>query len=425
MDRNCKGWNLNELYKDEKEAEKILEEIRRKYSENDIQSTEQKALLEEVRKIHLYFMLLNCLYSENEYYVEMLNVSQKIYLDIYNDFQEIESDDEAVIIFEEQENLQEKYNLLLRDALEARTLEEYNDIMIYGDRESRKDLYRGVWGRIEKNKLVFSEILKKKIIIDKMEKIDGGNISENIVCRRIYNQIISVAGKVSDLYQSLLVEKSKEVNEEKLEQYDLNIDVISIRIPFDESRTTFKNALNALGKNYIDLIDEIYNSNWIDFQRTNMKVKGAYCLFVKNIHPFIIISYDDSVEAVMELIHEIGHAAKKYFSNEIDDNLIEEIPAIMNEMMLWDYLMENNDDDKKGFAVLKKEKVLKEIVRLLVEIEFLIAVHKLDETELECHTFENIWLEIQRKYFGTAVRENKYSKYGWITINWFRNTVAE
>ena len=206
MDRNCKGWNLNELYKDEKEAEKILEEIRRKYSENDIQSTEQKALLEEVRKIHLYFMLLNCLYSENEYYVEMLNVSQKIYLDIYNDFQEIESDDEAVIIFEEQENLQEKYNLLLRDALEARTLEEYNDIMIYGDRESRKDLY-----------------------------------------------------------QSLLVEKSKEVNEEKLEQYDLNIDVISIRIPFDESRTTFKNALNALGKNYIDLIDEIYNSNWIDF----------------------------------------------------------------------------------------------------------------------------------------------------------------
>jgi len=123
------------------------------------------------------------------------------------------------------------------------------------------------------------------------------------------------------------------------------------RLTMAEAKNYVENALAVLGQDYTNLIEKAFNERWIDFAPNKGKSTGAFCSSPYGSHPYILMSWNERMNEVFTLIHELGHAGhfanthahQSYFNSRPSLYFIE-APSTMNEMLLANYLLTHNED---------------------------------------------------------------------------------
>ena len=123
------------------------------------------------------------------------------------------------------------------------------------------------------------------------------------------------------------------------------------RLTMDEAKNYVENALAVLGQDYTNMIEKAFNERWIDFAPNKGKSTGAFCSSPYGSHPYILMSWNERMNEVFTLIHELGHAGhfanthahQSYFNSRPSLYFIE-APSTMNEMLLANYLLTHNED---------------------------------------------------------------------------------
>jgi len=123
------------------------------------------------------------------------------------------------------------------------------------------------------------------------------------------------------------------------------------RLTMAEAKNYVENALAVLGQDYTNMIEKAFNERWIDFAPNKGKSTGAFCSSPYGSHPYILMSWNERMNEVFTLIHELGHAGhfanthahQSYFNSRPSLYFIE-APSTMNEMLLANYLLTHNDD---------------------------------------------------------------------------------
>lgn len=278
--------------------------------------------------------------------------------------------------------------------------------------------------------------VKAKTTIAKLRKYNSSleqAVDHDDASIKVYNSLIeAIDENISSNYKFLELKK-KMLNLSEMHMYDLYFNPCEQgkdEISFEEAKAEVLNALEILGKEYIDKLNEAFDNNWIDVFAKDNKRSGAYSMGVYGIHPFVLTNFVNSKRDVSTIAHELGHSMHSYYSNTnqnvIDSNytiMVAEVASTVNEILLSDYQIKNEKDNKKKAELLYEllEMIRATFFRQAMFAEFEKLVHERIESGemLSSEDLNTTYYDLNKKYFGEAVSIDEEIKYEWARIPHF------
>lgn len=250
---------------------------------------------------------------------------------------------------------------------------------------------------------------------------------------KVYNSLIeSIDENISSNYEFLKLKK-KMLNLSEMHMYDLYVNPCEQgkdEITFEEAKQEVLDALQVLGKQYTNKLEEAFENNWIDVYAKPNKRGGAYSMGVYGVHPFVLTNFVNSKRDVSTIAHELGHSMHSYYSNSnqriIDANytiMVAEVASTVNEILLSDYQINHEQNKKKKAELLYEllEMIRATFFRQAMFAEFEKIVHEKIENGimLSSEDLNDIYYKLNQKYFGPNVEIDEQIKYEWARIPHF------
>lgn len=250
---------------------------------------------------------------------------------------------------------------------------------------------------------------------------------------KVYNSLIDAIDENISSNHEFLKLKKKMLDLPNMHMYDLYVNPCEVNtdeITFEYAKEEVLKALEVLGKEYTDKLNEAFENNWIDVYAKPNKRGGAYSMGVYGVHPFILTNFVNSKRDVSTIAHELGHSMHSYYSNSnqniIDSNytiMVAEVASTVNEILLSDYQIKNETDKTKKAELLYEllEMFRATFFRQAMFAEFEKLVHEKIENGimLSSEDLNNMYYDLNKKYFGEAVEIDEQIKYEWARIPHF------
>ena len=128
---------------------------------------------------------------------------------------------------------------------------------------------------------------------------------------------------------------------------------------YDDACGLILDALAVMGPDYCAFMRRALKERWVDRADNVGKSSGAFCASPYGVHPFILITWADSMRNVFTLAHELGHGghfglAMKHqrLVNTRPAMPFVEAPSIMNEMLLAHHILGQSHDPRMRRAII-------------------------------------------------------------------------
>ncbi len=310
------------------------------------------------------------------------------------------------------------------------------------DRSLRKQVFRGVYNTYAKwgNTIaaVFVSNLKQENFYAKMRKypsVRAMHLSEGNIPESVYDNLIEAVHKHLPAMHRYMALRKKLLGVEHLHMYDLYVPLaenVEGDYSFEEAKALVKKALAPMGEEYLAIVEEGMTGGWIDVYENENKRSGAYSWAAYGTHPYILLNYQNDLESVFTLAHEMGHAVHSYYSNSHQpvtyaDYLIfvAEVASTCNEALLNHYLLENEKDEKKKVFLMNHylENFRTTLYRQTMFAEFEKIVHEKTRAgeSLTMESMNKIYHDLNVLYYGPDMVVDPEIDYEWMRIPHFYN----
>ena len=320
------------------------------------------------------------------------------------------------------------------------TLGNYSKYIQSRDRRVRKDTY------ISRGKA-----LKKYIdllTIDYLTSIKSSSINAKArgynsnlqmylypddVDEEMYNNLLNVANKnlkVLHKYHNL-IKKVTKIND--LQEYDLTAPLTKLDNKYtpEMAKNIIINGLSIFGDDYTKKLEEAFDNGWIDFYPNKGKRSGYYETGSFKGHPYVLGNFNDDLNSVSAICHELGHAMHSYYSNKNNKEhlssyriIVAEVASLTNEILLSNYIVNNSNNKEEKLAAI--ENILNvfsgNFYGTLSEgsvFEKILHEKIYNGEVLGVTDINNIYEEISYKYLGPEVEKNEFIKYNWSRVPHF------
>lgn len=112
-------------------------------------------------------------------------------------------------------------------------------------------------------------------------------------------------------------------------------------------------ALSVLGPEYRQVVETALANRWVDYADNVGKATGAFCSSPYGVHPYILITWTDTMRGAFVLAHELGHAGHFTFAqrhqrlvNTRPSMYFVEAPSTLNELLLAQHLFAHTEDPR-------------------------------------------------------------------------------
>lgn len=250
------------------------------------------------------------------------------------------------------------------------------------------------------------------------------------VTREMYDRqidvIMSDLAPVMQKYAKLL-QRIHGLDKMRFEDLKVSVDPsYEPEISIEDSKQYIHGALNVLGEDYIQMVEQAYRDRWIDFAQNKGKDTGAYCASPYYTHSYVFISWTGKMTETFVLAHELGHAGHFTLAQQ-HQNLLDseasmyfvEAPSTMNEMLMANYLFSNSEDPKfKRWVIgsILSRTYYHNMVTHLLEAAYQREVYrKVDNGEsLTAPVLNNIMRDVYEQFFGDAVELTDGTELTWM-----------
>ncbi len=277
-----------------------------------------------------------------------------------------------------------------------------------------------------KTSAITSKIRHYESSLDRATNNDDSNV-------KVYETLIEQMNKHLYLNHDYLALKAKLLNKDKVHMYDVYVNPLDVddrKVEYEDAKGIVLNALSVMGEDYTKVVKEAMDNNWIDVYEKENKMSGGYSMGIYGVHPYILLNYINSSRDVSTLAHELGHTMHSYFSNKnqnaINANytiMVAEVASTVNEIILANYLIENEEDKAKKASLINEQldMIRATLVRQTMFAEFEKTVHSKVEAgeSLASDNLNEIYYGIVKKYFGDITICDEPIKYEWARIPHF------
>ncbi|MDH4222908.1 MAG: oligoendopeptidase F [candidate division Zixibacteria bacterium] len=261
--------------------------------------------------------------------------------------------------------------------------------------------------------------------------LDKGNIPVSVY----ENLIQAVSNNLEPLHRYISLRK-KVLKVDTLYTYDLYVPLVpeaKIEISYDSALVIIQKALAPLGKEYLKDLKKGFDSRWIDVYETEGKTSSAYSWGAYATHPYVLLNYNNTLENMFTVAHEMGHCLHRYYTNKNEPYVYgghtlftAEVASTINETLLMQYMINNAKDKSQKLYLL--EYYIQQIMgtfylqTLLADFEK-IAHEKIEKGEaLSAGAVRKSYREILQKYYGPELYRDSISDLGALRLyHFYRN----
>ncbi len=228
------------------------------------------------------------------------------------------------------------------------------------------------------------------------------------------NLIKTVKANLKPLHRYLkLKEKMLKLDKIKYEDiYASSVPGVEKKYSIEEAKKIVLKSMEPMGEEYTSVLKDGFEKRWMDIYPNKGKRSGAYSNgSVYDTHPYVLMNYNGTYNAVSTLAHEFGHALHSHFSNKNNPYpkadypiFLAEIASTFNETMLVDYIIKNENDNMFKLYLLDQrlENLRATIYRQTLFAEFELAMHeKVEKGEtLTADWLSSEYLRLTKEYYG-------------------------
>ncbi len=277
-----------------------------------------------------------------------------------------------------------------------------------------------------KQDTITAKLRKYSSSLEKAVENDDSNL-------KVYNSLINAVHNEMSANHEFIKLKKELLKKDEMHIYDVYINPIEVQdddISFDDAKNEVIRALQVLGEEYINKLNEAFNNRWIDVYPKSNKRGGAYSMGVYGVHPFVLDNFVGKKRDVSTIAHELGHSMHSYYSNKtqnvIDANytiMVAEIASTTNEILLAKYQINNETDKNKKAEIIYEllEMIRATLFRQAMFAEFEKNVHEKIENGnvLSSEDLSEIYYKLNEEYFGKDCIIDEQIKYEWARIPHF------
>jgi len=308
------------------------------------------------------------------------------------------------------------------------------------DRNVRKEAFEKLYSTykscINTIEATYNANIKKDVFYAKVRKysssIEKALDVDNIPVE-VYNSLIDVVNNNLDVLHRYIKIRKKVLNLDELHMYDLYVPLIpniNRKISYSQAKEMVLNGLKPLGDQYIDLLEQGFNGGWIDVYENRGKTGGAYSWGCYGVHPYVLLNFQETLDDVFTLAHEMGHAIHTYYSFNTQPYIyadysifVAEVASTLNEIILSKYLIDNAVSKKEKLYIINHylEEFRATVIRQTMFAEFEKIVHQMAENDIPLtnNEFCKIYYDLNKKYFGEDVVIDEQISYEWARIPHF------
>lgn len=310
------------------------------------------------------------------------------------------------------------------------------------NQEDRKKAFEALYGAFDNNKNTYGAIYRALLQRD-VASSKGRNYNSSLekalepknVPTEVYTTLLKSAIDNNAPLQRYVNLRKKALGLKEYHYYDNSINIVEYdkTFDYDVAKEMVYNSVVPLGEDYSAKMNRAISEGWIDVFETENKRSGAYSIGIYDVHPYMLLNYQSTLDDVFTLAHELGHTLHTMLSNENQPYathdytiFVAEVASTFNERLLLDYMIKNSNDPIEKIALI--EQALGNIVGTFY-IQTLFAnyeyqAHKLIEEgkAVTPDVLSGIMDNLFKEYFGDSITMDELQKIIWARIPHFFNS---
>lgn len=308
------------------------------------------------------------------------------------------------------------------------------------DRVLRKNAFASVYAAYKQFQHAFAATLSGETKLHNFEaKLRGFSsaraaaVFENNIPEEIQQNLIDTVHRYLPLLHDYVAFRKEKMGLSDLYPYDLYpsiVESVDLHFTIEEAEALVLEALKPLGEKYVATVRRAFSERWIDWVNNKGKRSGAYSSGTYGTYPYILMSWQGTLDNVYTLIHELGHSMHSFLTWENQPFpyasyciFLAEIASTTNENLLTHYLLQKYQDPKMRAYILNNylDGFKGTVFRQTQFAEFEQILHR-GEQAGEAITAE--WLcekygALNREFYGAALDVCEEISFEWARIPHF------
>jgi len=304
--------------------------------------------------------------------------------------------------------------------LDASAYTQYREVANRDDRKLVMDTFFGTFKTYERTLGVtlYSQ-LKEGSVLAKVRKYPD-SIARSLDTHRMPVAVIDMLiaqtnASLPTLHRYFRL-RAKMLGVPQMHYYDIYPPLVhsDIKFPLATGKQLVLEAVAPLGKDYVATMERGFNSRWMDAYPRKNKQSGAHMAGIAyDVHPYVLMNYNDDYDSVSTIAHEWGHAMHSYLANRAQPfvtasypTFIAEIASTFNEELLLKRVLESakTDDERLLYLGSALEELRATFYRQAMFAEFERTIHaRVDKGEpIAGDGLTKIYCDILKRYHGAA-----------------------
>lgn len=297
----------------------------------------------------------------------------------------------------------------------------YSKYRSLDDRADRQAVFESFWGKWKEYERTMGTTLAGQVnvhIFSQRQRDYANSLSasldNNNIPETVYRTLVSETNNNLDTLHRYFRLRGRMLGVDDLRYFDIYPSIVEIdkEFPISVGKQLTLEAVAPLGGAYTEVMSSAFDSRWMDVYPRPGKRSGAYMNgSVYDVHPYVLMNYNDDYESVSTLAHEWGHAMHSYLASKSQPYptagysiFTAEIASTFNEALLLELMLKKavNDEERLYYLGSALETLRGTYFRQTMFAEFELAIHDRAEAgeAMTGPKFTEMYADLLRRYHG-------------------------
>ena len=303
--------------------------------------------------------------------------------------------------------------------------------------EDRKIIFEAVYKVFDTHKNTFANIYKTVLDADKATYKSRNysssleaHLDRNNIPTSVYHTLVEVAGNCNESLKKYIKLRKEILGLDEYHTYDRFLTLASSdkKYSYETSCELFFEAIKWLPVDFKEKACEVLRDGFVDVLEREGKRSGAYSSSMANLHPFILLNHDETLDSAFTVAHEAGHSIHSMYAAENQPTMLQnytifvaEIASTFNEHALLDYFLGSSDATKdEKIMVIEKaiDSIMSTFYRQTLFAEYELIAHDMNEKGLPINheVLSKIMVDLYKKYYDLDIDKEVVKKFVWAYI---------
>lgn len=310
------------------------------------------------------------------------------------------------------------------------------------NQDDRRKAFEALYGSYNVNKNTYAAIYKgilQRSAAVKRAKLYNSTLEKalepNNIPVEVYENLVNSAKENSAPLKRYIEFRKNYLGLDSYHYYDNQIKLSNYEREFDyeEAKNIVLNSVKPLGEDYVKNLEKAISEGWLDVYETPNKRSGAYSLNIYDVHPYMLLNYNGTMDSVFTLAHELGHTLHSMYSTKYQPYatndytiFVAEVASTFNEKLLLDYMLKVTESHEEKIALIEEAigNIMGTYYLQTLFADYEKKAHEVVEKggPITPDVLSGFMAELFETYFGKTLVMDELQKIIWARIPHFFNS---